>query len=111
MIFRVSVPLRICASSFVDWSGPYCRSTFKVTAFLLDMFFASWALPNKTRVLRKIAPESSLENSVQSLSHKFSGAPFFCFAHAPENFCVFLFRIYLGFFFLLMAGIFAFFVF
>ena len=33
-------------------------------------------LPNKTRVLRQIARESSPESSAKSLSHKFVGVPF-----------------------------------
>ena len=36
----------------------------------------SRALPNKTRVLRQIAPESSPESSAKSLSQKFFGVPF-----------------------------------
>ena len=36
----------------------------------------SRALPNKTRVLRRIAPESSPESSARSLSQKFFGVPF-----------------------------------
>ena len=36
----------------------------------------SRALPNKTRVLRQIAPESSPESSAKFLSQKFSGVPF-----------------------------------
>ena len=36
----------------------------------------SRALPNKTRVLRQTAPESSPESSAKSLSRKFLGVPF-----------------------------------
>ena len=36
----------------------------------------SWALPNKTRGFRQIAPESSPESSAISLSHKLFGVPF-----------------------------------
>ena len=36
----------------------------------------SRALPNQTRVLRQIMPESSPESSAKSLSQKFSGVPF-----------------------------------
>ena len=36
----------------------------------------SGALPNKTRVLRQITPESSPESSAKSLSQKFFGVPF-----------------------------------
>ena len=36
----------------------------------------SRALPNKTRDLRQIAPESSPKSSVKSLSQKFFGVPF-----------------------------------
>ena len=36
------------------------------------------SLPNKTRVLRQIAPESSPESSAKSLSQKFFGGYLFC---------------------------------
>ena len=36
----------------------------------------SRALPNKTRVLRQIAPETSPKSSAKSFSHKFFGVPF-----------------------------------
>ena len=36
----------------------------------------SRALPNKTRVFRQMAPETSPKSSAESLSQKFSGVPF-----------------------------------
>ena len=41
------------------------------------------SLPSKTRVLRQIAPESSLERSAKSLSHSFFVVPFLSLKKMP----------------------------
>ena len=45
------------------------------------------SMPIKTRVLRRIAPESSPESSAESLSQKFFGVPFLSLIDVPNRGC------------------------